>query len=197
MRSLKALSRRCNARRAPRRKTWRPLITRVAGKFNRQSADRSADRSLIIDAGAMLALDAGAADGAMLALPDAGAAEGAMLALPDAGAADGAMLTLLDAADADGMELHHLPRSASAEEKALLVDGMLSLWNAHRARGVVPLPAAEAVMREELEHPDVEFFYFQASSQIIAAAAYYLNTDYLQSGCTVVWLQACAVHRQT
>ena len=171
----------------------------------------------------MLALDAGAADGAMLALPDAGAAEGAMLALPDAGAADGAMLTLLDAraadgamltlldaraadgamltlldaADADGMELFHLPRSASAEEKALLVDGMLSLWNAHRARGVVPLPAAEAVMREELEHPDVEFFYFQASSQIIAAAAYYLNTDYLQSGCTVVWLQACAVHRQT
>ena len=116
------------------------------------------------------------------------------MSLPDAGATDGAILTLDDAAaDTDGMELLHLPCAASAAEKALLVNGMLSLWDAHRARGVLPLPAEEAVMRKELQRPDVGFFYFlnQADSQIVAAAAYYRNPDYLNSGCAVVWLQAC------
>ena len=103
------------------------------------------------------------------------------------------MLTLHDAEqlDAEGMEVLHLLHSAPAAEKELLVDGMLSLWNAHRAPGVLPLPEAETVMREELQRPEVGFFYFQAGSQIVAAAAYYRNPDYLHSGCAVVWLQAC------
>ena len=100
-----------------------------------------------------------------------------------------------DAAGADSMqlELFHVLPSASAEEKEPLVDATVSLWNAHRAQ----LPAAEAVMRAELKHTDVGFFYFQSCGQIIAVAAYYLDLDYLESGCIVVWLSACALHRQT
>jgi len=102
---------------------------------------------------------------------------GAMLALDDAGAGD---------ADSMQLELLRLLPSASAQEKAPLEDATVSLWKAHRAQP----PAAEAVMRAELKHTDVGFFYFQSCGQIVAVAAYYLHLDYLESGCLVVWLSA-------
>ena len=111
----------------------------------------------------------------------------------NAGATDDAMPPLTD--DAACMPLHHLPPSTSAEDKLPLVDAIVSLWHDH---GVLPLSAAEAAMRADLKHDDVGYFYFQSDSRkIIAAAAYYLNPNYLESGCNIVWLSACALHGQT